>query len=107
MVRAVQSNRKNVQSSVSVSKLHIWMMRGLGATVAIFWHCTKRGAWTVESTGADWRAVASCKQTFKKVHRIGDFKKKIISKTVARHNSEYCNPGNFRKRLIFVLFVSF
>ena len=57
-------------------------------SVAIFWHCTKLGAWTVETTGADRRAVASCKQTLKKGRRIRDLKK-ILSKTVARHNSEY------------------
>ena len=88
MVRATE---KNAQSSVSVSTHNQSVARLDDASprrVAIFWHCTKRGAWTVESTGADRRAVASCEQTFKKVRRIRDLKK-IISKTVARHISEY------------------
>ena len=38
---------------------------------------------------ADRRAVASCRQTFKKVRRIRDFQNKIISKACARHNLEY------------------
>ena len=80
MVKAVQSNRKIAQSSVSVSTYNQSVARLDDArprSVAIFWHCTKRGAWTVESTGgADRRAVASCRQTFKKVRRIRDFIKK-------------------------------
>ena len=79
MVRAVQSNRKYEQSSVSVSTHNQSVARLDDArprSVAIFWHCTKRGAWTVESTGVDRRAVALCKQTFKKVRQIRDLKKK-------------------------------
>ena len=40
-------------------------------------HCTERGAWTVESTGADRLAVASCTQTFKKSAPDSWFKKYI------------------------------
>ena len=83
MVRAVQSNKKNMQSSVSVLTHNQSVARLDDArpwSVAIFWHSTKRGAWTVESTGADRRAVALCKQTFKKVRRIRDFLKKLFPK---------------------------
>ena len=82
-------------SQLTINQLHVWM-RGLGVLRSFDTRGTKRGAWTVESTGADRRAVASCKQTFIKVRRIRDLKKKIISKTVARHNSEYVT---FRKEV--------
>ena len=83
------TEKRRMQSSVSVSTHNQSVARLDNASpkrVAIFWRCTKRGAWTVEYTGADRRAVASCKQTFKKVRRI---RQKNIYRTVARHNSEY------------------
>ena len=70
--------------SVSSKSTSCTSAAGRCDVVAIFRHCTKRGAWTVESTGA----------AGERAYRADELKKKFysrdfLSQTVARHHSEH------------------